>query len=688
MKALRILTIFTGSFLAFGVQPLVGRTLLPAFGGMAAVWVTCLAAFQMLLLGGYWYAHILAGRPGGVPRGRLNVHVALIMAAAVWLGVVAERHAALAGWAASVPYPALGAILAVAVLVAGPYLLLSANASLVQAMSGGDYRLYAVSNAGSFAGLLAYPLVFELYVGISGQWLGFAFGMAAYGVMLACVGKFGSIGAEALERKEAEGRSAFCRVDESRASWILWLALPAVSCFLLNAVTAHLTSNVAPIPLMWAVLLALYLASYIVGFSRIGEKFVNVWLAVGIASVAFAVWSFAVGNDTIVRYRWNIAACPLCLMACCTALHSWLYRVRPDASGLTRYYLCLSIGGAAGGVLSSVVAPLVFDSAREYPLALACVCAFCVMGLGGLERLQFPKKWQIAVIATAVVAVLFQEARIRSGVLAEGRTFYGAWCVGKETVVNQYGKRYEMFTFKHGGTMHGFEPVDKIYRDGTGTSYFGKETAGMLFELARKGNDGKPLRVGIIGLGIGTMACYGKPGDQIRFWEICPQVTDVAVNGKWFDFVSGSKGKVEVKSGDARKSLEAERDVEEAPWDVLVVDAYSGDSIPMHLITQEAFNLYSSRLKRGGILALHISNWNIDLLPVVKAAAKHLGRHVDVIQTQGSVFTLPATWAFISEDRLVFPDGTYRLNLDEVRDCTLPTDAKGSLLPFVNWGLK
>ncbi|MBP3406491.1 MAG: fused MFS/spermidine synthase, partial [Kiritimatiellae bacterium] len=157
---------------------------------------------------------------------------------------------------------------------------------------------------------------------------------------------------------------------------------------------------------------------------------------------------------------------------------------------------------------------------------------------------------------------------------------------------------------------------------------------------------------------------------------------------RWFDFRSGSRGNVEVQIGDARKQLEKERSSGEELWDVLVVDAYSGDSIPMHLITQEAFNLYSSRLKRGGILALHISNWNIDLLPIVKAAANHLGRRIDVVQTQGSVFTLPATWAFISEDRLVFPDGTYRLNLDEVRNSTLPTDAKGSLLPFVNWGLK
>ncbi|MBP3407327.1 MAG: hypothetical protein J6N18_14625, partial [Kiritimatiellae bacterium] len=535
MKALRILTIFTGSFLAFGVQPLVGRTLLPAFGGMAAVWVTCLAAFQMLLLGGYWYAHILAGRPGGVPRGRLSVHVGLIILAAAWLGLVAKRHAEMAQWAAALPYPALGAILAVAVLVAGPYLLLSANASLVQALSGGNYRLYAVSNAGSFAGLLAYPLVFELHLSIETQWLALAVTMAVYAVMLLKVGRAG-VESGGVNRGGAV-EPQLSTPNSQLSTKVLWLLLPAVSCFLLNAVTAHLTSNVAPIPLMWVVLLALYLASYIVGFSRIGEKFVNVWLALGIASVAFAVWSFATGNDTIVRYRWNIAACPLCLMACCTALHSWLYKVRPDASGLTRYYLCLAIGGAAGGVLSSIVAPLVFDSAREYPIALACVCALCVMGLGGLERLQFPKKWQIAVIAAAVVSVIFQEARIRSGVLAEGRTFYGAWCVGKETVVNQYGKRYEMFTFKHGGTMHGFEPVDKIYRDGTGTSYFGKETAGMLFELARKGNGGKPLRVGIIGLGIGTMACYGKPGDLIRFWEICPQVTEVAKKGRWFDFM-------------------------------------------------------------------------------------------------------------------------------------------------------
>jgi hypothetical protein len=176
---------------------------------------------------------------------------------------------------------------------------------------------------------------------------------------------------------------------------VLWLLLPAVSCFLLNAITAHLTSNVAPIPLMWVVLLALYLASYIVGFSRLGERFVPGWLAAGALSIAFAVWAFAAGSDNIVRYRWNILACPLCLFLSCTALHSWLYRVRPGAERLTRYYLCLAVGGAVGGVLSSVAAPLVFDSAREYPIALAGVCALCVAGLGGLERLRVPSKWQL-----------------------------------------------------------------------------------------------------------------------------------------------------------------------------------------------------------------------------------------------------------------------------------------------------
>ena len=702
MKRLAAITIFLGSFLSFGVQPLVGRTLLPAFGGMASVWVTCLAAFQVLLLAGYWYAHLLGSTGRQDPakqRKFLAVHVVALTLGAGWIAAVAAWHREMVGWAAGMGMPALGALAAVAVLVGVPYLLLSANASTVQVLAGGNYRLYAVSNAGSFAGLLAYPLVFELFLSVQAQWLLLAGLTVVYAGMLWALALRQRAG-RPLSQCEGTATGKMPVVPgEGTATggtpvvpvWVLWLVLPAAGCFLLNAVTAHLTSNVAPIPLMWVVLLGLYLLSYVVGFSAWGERLLPLWLVLGYASVMASAWVIAVGRDSVVRFRWNIMLVPACLFFCCTALHAWLCRARPDAGRLTRYNLCLAVGGAVGGVASSVVAPLTTSWPMEYPVALVVAAGLCVAGMRReavrLLKDGGPRLWPWAAVCAVLALVAVREKQERQGILSEGRSFYGAWRVGKDTVTNQYGKKYEMYTFKHGGTMHGYEPVNELYREGDGTSYYGPKTAGMLFEMARGGDTNRTLSAGIIGLGIGTMACYGRPGDRIRFYEICPQVADVAKNGPWFDFMRNSAAEVEVAPGDARKSLEAELAAGEERYDVLTVDAYSGDSIPMHLVTREAFELYAARLKAGGVLALHISNWNIDLLPVVKAAAKHLGWEIDVVATRGEIFTLPATWAFVSEKKLVFPAGTYRLNMWEVRDAELPSDAKGSLLPFVNWGL-
>ena len=691
MKKVAPITIFLGSFLSFSVQPLVGRTLLPVFGGMASVWVTCLAAFQLLLLGGYWYAHLMGrgGETGTHPAALsgFKCHLALLLVGASWIAGVAVWHREMVEWTAGVGVPAIGALAAVAILVGGPYLLLCANASIVQVLAGGNYRLYAVSNAGSFIGLLAYPLLFELFLSVQAQWTLLALLMVGYaGMLWACGAK------SKYDETSTTADEAAVRQHGDRLSALLWFILPAAGCFLLNAVTAHLTSNVVPIPLMWVVLLGLYLASYVVGFSSWGERLLLLWLFLGFATVMGAAWAISVGINNVVRFCWNIALVPLCLFFCCTALHAWLCKVRPGSGMLTRYNLCIALGGAVGGVTSSIVAPLVFRWPVEYPIALVAVAGLCVVGMRREAMRLFkesgPWWWPWAAVCAVLALVVVREVQERRGMLMEGRTFYGAWRVGLETVANQHGKRYELYTFKHGGTMHGFEPVNKFYREGEGTSYYGPKTAGMMFEMARGGNTNKVLNVGIVGLGIGTMACYGKDGDRIRFYEICPQVTDVAVNGPWFDFVRNSAAEVVVVSGDARKSLEAERASNAEPYDVLVVDAYSGDSIPMHLITREAFDLYVARLKPGGMLALHISNWNIDLLPVVKAAAKHLGWNIDVVVTQGDVFTLPTEWAFVTEQKQVFPAGTFRQHMNKVRDAELPSDAKGSLLPFVNWSLK
>ena len=695
MKHLAAITIFLGSFLVFGVQPLVGRTLLPVFGGMASVWVTCLAAFQVLLLIGYFYAHLLGGgekehRSAWILRG----HLLLLLLAVGWFVLVAFKYKVLANLTSAIPVPALGALAAVCILAGFPYLLLSANSSLVQVLAAGNYRLYAVSNAGSFLGLLAYPILFELFLPIRQQWLALAGLCFLYAVLLGAlmIGAGKDNGeASRQETTSVAGDEAQPLPEQSSKPW-LWLVLPGASCFLLNAATTHLTSNVAPIPLIWVLLLGIFLLSYVVGFAKIGEKLLPVWLPAAYLTALIAAWAMSAGGNTAEQFRWNIFAVPILLFFGCTALHSWLCHVRPPARFLTRYYLFMSIGGAVGGVLSSIVAPLVLSRTREYPISLVITAALVLVAPTMIWKTRLAvyvskaKFVVLGLLGLVFVTAMFSEARIRRNVLAEGRSFYGAWRVSNEPIFNQYGKRYDLYTFSHGGTAHGLQAVDEFYRNEP-TAYYGRETAGLAFDLARGSDTNRAMRASIIGLGVGTMALYGRPGDEVRFYEICPQVADVAMNGKWFDFLKRCQGKVDVVVNDARKALEAEFEANEPKYDLLAVDAYSGDSIPMHLITVEAFELYKSRLKDDGVLALHISNWNIDLLPIVKAAAKQLGMEVSVVSTRPGLFTIDAQWAYLSKRKLKFPDGTYRLNMPEVRDVDLPTDEKGSLLPFINLSL-
>lgn len=712
MKKLAPITIFLGSFLSFGVQPLAGRTLLPVFGGMASVWVTCLAAFQVLLLGGYWYVHALAGDEGRAAR-RLKAHLCLLLAAAGWLCVVAFKHRELIAWAAALPMPAVGALLAVILLVAVPYLLLSANASLVQVLAGGNYRLYAVSNAGSFAGLLAYPFVMELYLPVQTQWLVLAGGTMAYAGMLWWLAWGNPADKTPPVQKDAPEVSA--PVGNYAASVfpprVLWLVLPAAGCFILNATTAFLTSALTPMPLMWVYLLSLYLLTYVIGFTDRGSKLLPLWLVLGLGSVWLAVHAIAETGDGTRRFAWNFAAGSALLLFAVTALHAWLYRSRPQKERLTLFNLCIAIGGGTGGVLSSLVCPMVFKSAVEYPISLALALALVLAGLGwwlagtGLAWMRgiatrmgaeiksddariMRRFWcgAGAVAALGMCCVAWQHLAVRSHVFMEGRTFYGAWCVSNEDIVNQYGKKYPVYAFSHGGTTHGVQPKEEVWRREP-TSYFGPLGGGLAFSSNPRYAAGKPVRVAVVGLGIGTLAMYGREGDVFRFYEICPEVMKLAEEGP-FDYMRTCKAKREMVLGDARKRLEEEDRRGDEKYDILVMDAFSGDSISMYLVSKEAFALYRRRLKDDGTFAVNITNWNLDLMPVMKAGAKAIGMKCEVAQQPLGLFTYPARWAIMYHERPKFPEKAVFLRMDGVPDVDLPTDDKGSLLPFVNWGME
>ena len=698
-RVLSAATIFIGAFVAFAVEPLVGRTLLPEFGGMASVWVTCLAAFQVLLVGGYFYAHV-AVHGGAVTQASLWGHLLLVAAGAGWLAFVGCRHTALtqaiAGWGD----PALCTLAAVLVLAGVPFVLLSANSSLVQVLAGGEYRLYAVSNAGSFAGLLAYPFLLEPYVSVSAQWHLLA-GLSV--LYAACLWR---LGAHRAAPVPAAAAPAGVPDGGSRAHVLLWLLIPATTCFLLNATTAFLTSALTPVPLMWVYVLSLYLLTYVIGFTGRGARLLPVWLVLGAGAVALAIHAIAVTGTGDRRFLWNFVAGTGLILFVATGLHAWLYRLRPGGESLTRYYLCLAVGGGAGGVLSSLVCPVAFKSAMEYPLALAAALALTFAGLhhwlssGGLtaierfrarfsdglplQRERVLPAFKVAAAAISAMGtfhVIRQHYAIRAHVIQEGRTFYGAWCVSAEDVVNQYGKRYPVYAFTHGGTTHGVQPRDELHRHEP-TSYFGPLGGGLAFTTNPRYAAGKPVRVAVVGLGIGTLALYGRPGDTFRFFEICPEVMTLAEEGP-FDYLRTCKARREMVLGDARKRLEEEDRRGDERYDLLVMDAFSGDSISMYLVSQEAFALYRRRLKDDGTFAVNITNWNLDLMPVMKAAAKALGMTCEIAEQPLGLFTYPARWALMYHERPAFPEGARFIRLDSVEDVTLPSDERGSLVPYL-----
>ncbi len=670
------MTIFLGSFLAFLVQPLVARTLLPVFGGTSAVWVTCLAAFQVLLVAGYWYAHGLGG------GGRLKAHLGFLALAALWLAAMPEAAGRLAAWLGrALPHPAMATFAAVLLLVGLAYVLFAANATLVQTLAGGDYRLYAVSSLGSFAGLFAHPLVLEPFVPVRAQWLLLAAGTAVYAMLLRrCERMAGRYG---VAEKETVPRATFD---------IRWFLLPAAGCFLLNAATAHMTANVAPLPLMWAVLLGAYLLSWTMGFSACGERLLPLWAGLGVSAAGGCALLREGGALSGGRVATEFALSLAMVLFGCAALHAWLFRTRPAGAQLSRYNLALAAGGAAGGILSGLVAPLAFDTILEWPVALVATAGALLLCLrrplqDAVRRLapaHAPQTGRCLFVLFAGIALAagLGEWTARRGDLARGRSFYGAWRIYVETLRNRYGKEVAAYCFRHGGTLHGMEPVNRLYRK-EGTTYYGPDGGGLAFSLHPGYAAGRPVRAGLVGMGVGTMAKYGRAGDLLRFYEICPQVARVALEGPWFDYVRCSKAQLETVLGDARKSLEDERAREEPRWDVLVVDAYSGDAIPVQLVTKEAFRLYRDRLATGGVLALHLSNWHVDLVPAAKAAAAMLGMECVVVSAPPRGFESRSTWAFLSEKGLSLPEGIEAVPLEEVPERRLPSDGCGGLLPFV-----
>jgi len=610
-------TIFLSAFLLFQVQPLIAKIILPWFGGSAAVWTICMLFFQVLLLAGYLYSHAYVRMR--IPM-RRYIHIALLAAAAATLPLAAS-----AAWKPSGGEDPTWRILALLVTSVGlPYFMLSTTGPLVQVwyarafVGASPYRLFALSNLGSMIALVSYPLAFEPLLTLGAQTAIWSGGFVVFA--LACA-------ALAWRSREREFELAPQAQSHKPGPGLqmLWAALAACASVLLLAFTSHMTLNVAAIPFLWVLPLALYLLSFVLCFEASGWYRRWLFLPLAGAGLAAVCVTLTQSNPSI----WTLI--PLysaTLFAACMVCHGELARSKPDPRYLTGFYLMIALGGALGGVLVGLVAPQVFDDLYELPIGMCALSLLAMIALLRDRSSVLNGRW-----ATTARVVFF--ALIVGLGVALARTYWNNAEDSRVTSRNFYGVLNvrdsgegpeAMRALSHGTIIHGKQFLEADRRDWP-TSYYGM-TSGIGLAILDARSRG-PLRVGVVGLGAGTLAAYGRPGDVFRFYDINPKVIELAHSE--FSFLKDSQAQSEVALGDARLSLEREPDQN---FDILALDAFSSDAIPVHLLTVEAFRAYLRHLKAGGILAVHISNRYLDLVPVVQQAARHLALEIRQVENE------------------------------------------------------
>ena len=609
--------IFLSSALLFLSQPMLAKAMLPWFGGAAGVWTTCMLFFQCVLLAGYLYAHLLTRYLSG--RVQAAVHLALLVASILVLPLDPSAGAAPGG----VAHPVWRILGVLATTVGLPYFVLSTTGPLVQAWytgTSGDrppYRLFALSNLASLAALLAYPLGIERFVSGKRQLVGWS---AAYLVFVLLVGAAALRGGS-VDRPEEKGPAR-------RPA--LWIALAACGSALWLAVANHLSQEVAAIPFLWVLPLGLYLVSFILCFDRDG------WYRPRLYRwILPAAWG-AMGLRLALRgsgggFQWELLLFSAALLVCCMFCHGELARMKPAPhQGLTFFYLMIAVGGALGAVLVGLVAPRAFNSYLELPVAIA---ACVILGLVLLYGYSSPKHLIRLGLVAALAFAAATHFRTSGGSLLKERNFYGTL-----QVIDSGSVR----ALYNGTILHGLQFLPEE-RSRLGTAYYGPRSGvGLVLQSRQTPNQ----RVGVIGLGVGTVATYGRSGDYYRFYELNPDVIRVAYSH--FRFLRESKAKTEVVAGDGRLALENEP---AQNFDVLVVDAFSGDSVPVHLLTKQAFETYFRHLRPGGIVAVHVTNKYLDLASVVEAAAAALGKRALFVHSpaDGPSGVHEADWSLVSD---------------------------------------
>lgn len=676
------IAIFAAAFLLFQVEPIIAKMILPWFGGVAAVWAVCLVFFQTVLLLGYLYAHLLTSRFSSRTQGRVHAFILLLSLLALRI-VPGER------WKPAGPeHPALRILLLLCATVGLPFFVLSTTSPLLQAWyaktrSGArPYRFYALSNIGSLLALVSYPIVIEPWISTSHQALVWSAGFAALLLLCAVIALAPhGAGAPREPRPPTEVTptvvvSASVEQSTTRAPMslrLLWLALAACSSALLLAVTNHITQNIASVPFLWILPLSLYLLSFILCFDARGAYHRGVFLrllGISIGGMAYAL------APSFAGLPWKVMIALFCagFFVCCMFCHGELERLKPAPQHLTEFYLMAALGGAIGAIFVALVAPAIFSGYYELHVGLGfCAILVLIVHYRDPESPFYGRKlnvgWLVmAGLVVAAVASLFVMAREQpAGTRLSMRNFYGVLRVIDSAEPNvplpnpndpdQPGSaaRDPRFRKLMNGTIdHGLQFLNPARRREPTTYYGVSSGIGVALRAAHvapaggtgrlPANEPRLLNIGAIGLGIGTVATYGRAGDSYTFYEINP--LDVNVAREDFTFLRDSPAKISIVLGDARLSLEREQPQN---FDVLIVDAFSGDSIPVHLLTREAFQLYFRNLKPDGLLAVHISNQYLNLEPVVAAAANALGKEAVIVNHEVSVAqgVYPSTWILL-----------------------------------------
>jgi hypothetical protein len=623
---------------------MMGRYILPWFGGGPAVWTACLLFFQTCLLAGYAYAHWLASSSN--VRSQVRVHVALLLASLLFLPIAPRADLWRAGSTAD---PLLRILILLTVTVGGPYVLLSSTAPLLQRwLTLGEskkspWRLYALSNFGSFLALLSYPFVIEPFLRLRTQgWI-----WSASYVLFVAACAFAAWRVRSARPVEASPAAGIDPAPApSLATVLFWLGLSACGSILLVATTNQISEDIAVSPFLWVAALAIYLLTFVLAFES--DRFYRRTLFAVAAGIAAPVACMLQAASIGLSLRLQLALYLLAQFVVCMLCHGELARSRPSPRYLTKFYLTIAAGGALGGAFVALLAPRVLTEFSEYPIGLA---GACLMGFLGWVRTGALSQWTsrnlavrlplMALLIGGLTAIAATAAGGKPGAVASVRNFYGILRVMERKDNN--GPFREL---QHGRTRHGMEYLRPAQRDQP-TSYYGPHSG---VAIALNALDQPKRRIAVVGLGTGTLAAWGRPGDTFRFYEINPDVEPIARS--WFWFLRDSPARTEVVLGDARVQLGRELAAGQSQdFDLIAVDAFSGDSIPMHLLTAECADIYRRRLTPGGVLALHISNRALSLDRVARGMALYLGwTAVQIISADDAATgESSSSWVLISE---------------------------------------